>query len=148
VGLKRAGATPVLAALLLASAPASAAPSIFGRWVTEDRSALIRIDRCGARLCGSIERVLNPKAPTHDVNNPDPALRTRPLVGVPVLAGFSGSGAKWDGGEAYDPKAGRSYHSRLALEDGNRLRVTGCVLFLCRSLIWTREGADPRSSQR
>jgi uncharacterized protein (DUF2147 family) len=139
MGLKRIGVTLAVAAITLAPAPATVVPSIYGHWITEDRSAVIRIDRCGAHLCGSIERVLNPKAPTHDVNNPDPALRTRSLVGVPVLTGFSGSGAKWDGGEAYDPKAGRSYRSRLALEDGNRLRVTGCVLFLCKSLIWTRE---------
>jgi uncharacterized protein (DUF2147 family) len=128
-----------LAAILAAPAPAFAASSIFGRWITDDHSAVIRIGPCGAQLCGTVERVLNPKAPTHDVNNPESARRTRPLVGVPVLTGFAGSGANWDGGQAYDPKAGRSYRSRLTLESANRLRVTGCVLFLCRSLIWTRE---------
>jgi uncharacterized protein (DUF2147 family) len=128
-------------ALLAAASPAAAASSIFGRWVTDDHSAVVRIDRCGAQLCGTIERVLNPKAPTHDINNPDAARRTHPLVGVGVLTGFTGSGARWQGGRAYDPKAGRSYNSRLALEGDNRLQVTGCVFFLCKSLIWTREGS-------
>jgi uncharacterized protein (DUF2147 family) len=125
-------------AALAGTTPAHAVPSIFGHWITDDRSALIRIDRCGAHLCGTIERVLNPKAPTHDINNPDAGRRTRALVGVPVLTGFTGAGAKWDGGQAYDPKAGRSYRSRLVLDGENRLRVTGCVMFLCRSLTWTR----------
>jgi len=125
-------------AAILASTPAAATPSIFGRWLTDDRSAVIHVDRCGAQLCGTIERVLNPKAPARDINNPDPALRTRALVGTPVLTGFTGAGAKWQGGQAYDPKAGRSYRSYLTLDDENRLRVTGCVVFLCKSLIWTR----------
>ncbi len=122
-------------------APAAAAPSIFGRWITDDHTAVIRVDRCGLQLCGSVERVLNPKAPPRDVNNPDARLRMRPMLGLPVLTGFTGSGPRWEGGRAYDPKVGRSYRSSLALESENRLQVTGCVLFLCRSLVWTREGS-------
>jgi len=125
-------------ASLLAATPAFAAGTIFGRWITDDRSAIVRIDRCGGQLCGTVERVLNPRAPAYDVNNPDPVRRTRPLVGTMVLHGFSGSGSAWTGGQAYDPKAGRSYRSRLRLESDSQLRVTGCISFICRSMTWTR----------
>jgi uncharacterized protein (DUF2147 family) len=127
---------------LLPALPVHAATPapIFGHWVTDDRTAIIRIEPCGAQLCGTIERVLNPKAPPNDINNPDPVHRTQPLVGARVLSGFSGSGAHWQGGLAYDPKAGRSYRSQLTLESANRLRVTGCVLFICKSLTWSRIG--------
>jgi uncharacterized protein (DUF2147 family) len=125
-------------AVLALPFPAAAAPSIFGNWVTDDHSAVVRIDRCGNALCGTVARVLNAKAPSTDVHNPDPAHRKRPLVGVAVLSGFHGAGADWSGGQAYDPKAGRSYRSRLKLEGNDRLQVTGCVFFLCRTLTWTR----------
>jgi uncharacterized protein (DUF2147 family) len=130
----------VLLSVLALPIPAQAGAAIFGRWITDDRSAVIRIEPCGRNLCGTIERVLNPKAPVDDIYSPDPAHRRHPLVGTQVLSGFSGAGADWDGGIAYDPKAGRSYRSRLKLINDGHLRVTGCVLFLCRSLIWTRAG--------
>jgi uncharacterized protein (DUF2147 family) len=126
-----------LTGLLLAS-PAHAAAPIFGRWLTDDGAAIIRIEPCGARLCGRIERVLDPKAPRNDINSPDRAHRTKPLVGTAVLSNYSGSGSIWKGGQAYDPKAGKSYRSELTLLANGKLKVTGCVLFICRSRYWTR----------
>jgi uncharacterized protein (DUF2147 family) len=128
----------VAALLLLGHVPSASAQSIFGRWLTDDRSAIVRIDHCGKKLCGRIERVLNPNAPGNDINNPDPKLRSKPLAGTTVLSGYVGSGAKWKGGIAYDPKAGASYRSELELLDNGTLKVTGCVLFVCRSRYWTR----------
>jgi uncharacterized protein (DUF2147 family) len=118
-------------ALLLAASPGMA-----GDWVTQDRSAVVRIGRCGDRLCGRVVRVLARGAPTTDLHNPDRSLRRRPLVGVVVLSGFSTSGA--GNGTAYDPKSGRSYRSRLRLNGDGTLRVTGCVAIVCRSQTWTR----------
>jgi uncharacterized protein (DUF2147 family) len=128
----------MLVAAIAAPLPAAAAPSVFGSWITDDRSAIIHVDHCGAQLCGTVERVLNPKAPARDINNPDAARRTHSMIGVPVLTGFTGSGAKWSGGQAYDPKVGKSYRAYLTLESENHLKVTGCVLFICRSLVWVR----------
>lgn len=128
----------LLAALLLASAAPASAQSIAGDWKTDDGSAIIRVGPCGKATCGTIARVLDPAAPAKDINNPDKALRSRPLVGTPVLSGFTRKGAGWDGGTAYDPKAGRSYKSRLALSGARTLAVTGCVLFVCRTKHWSR----------
>ena len=121
---------PILLALLLA------APSGFsGDWITADRSAVVRIGPCGASLCGRIARVLARGAPTTDVNNPNRALRRRPLVGVNVLSGFTPAGT---GGRAYNPQNGRSYRATLRLNADGTLRVTGCVTVICRSQTWTR----------
>jgi uncharacterized protein (DUF2147 family) len=120
---------PYLALLLAAS------PGLTGDWVTQDRSAVVRIGSCGASYCGRIVRVLLRSAPATDARNPDPALRGRPLAGTMVLSGFSPSGA---GGRAYDPKTGRSYRATLRLNGDGTLRVTGCVLIVCRSQTWTR----------
>lgn len=128
----------LIALLILLSPTAAAARAIDGRWLTDDGSAIIRLGPCGGKLCGTIERVLDPAAPTQDINNPDPVQRGRPLVGTPVLSGFAPSEQRWTGGTAYDPKTGRSYRSRLALDGRDLLRVTGCVLFVCRTRIWSR----------
>lgn len=119
-----------LVALLLA-----ASPVLTGDWVNADRSAVIRIAPCGGGLCGRIVRVLARGVPTTDARNPDPTRRGRPLVGLAVLSGFSASGT---GGRAYNPQNGRSYRATLRLNPNGTLRVTGCVMVICRSQTWTR----------
>ena len=134
----RLSVIPVLLALAT-PIPAQASAPIVGNWVTHDRSAVVRLAMCGRQLCGTIERVLDPAAPAKDINNPDPARRRDPLVGSLILTGFtSGSDGEWSGGIAYDPKVGRSYRSKLKLESDNRLEVSGCILFICKSFTWTR----------
>lgn len=127
----------VLAALLAASAPSAA---VEGDWLTADRAAIVRIGSCGAHLCGAVARILarGPNVPRTDVHNPDPTLRSHPLVGLPVLVGFARDGAQWTGGRAYDAKTGRTYKARLTPNLDGSLTVTGCILFLCKSQRWTR----------
>ncbi len=127
---------PVLT--LLAPSPVLAADPIFGRWRTDDGAAIVSVIPCGGKLCGAIARVLDPKAPMNDINNPDRRQRSRPLAGAMVLRDFVRSGAGWKGGRAYDPKTGKSYASELMVQQDGRLKVTGCVLFLCRSRLWSR----------
>ena len=138
------GARPAaLVALSLALAPlsaAAAAPSVEGLWRTDDGSAVVEIAACGQQMCGRIARVLATGAdvPRTDVNNPDPARRTRQLVGLLILSGFEARRAAWEDGKAYDPKSGKSYDATLRLNTDGSLRVTGCVLFICQSVRWTR----------
>lgn len=91
-------------------------------------------------MCGWIARVLDkgPKVPSTDVKNPEPQKRSRPILGLPTLTGFTREGAIWTDGRAYDPKSGRSYRATLQLNPDGSLRVTGCVLFICQSRRWTR----------
>ena len=131
------------AALLLAPlSAAAAAPPIAGLWRTDDGKAVVRIAACGQQMCGTISRVLDsdPDVPKTDVNNPDPRRRGRPIVGLQILWGFTNGASEWEGGQAYDPKSGSSYKSSLRLNADGSLRVTGCVLFVCRSKRWTRAG--------
>ena len=123
-------ATPFAAFLLLASSP-----TFTGDWVTNDRTALVRIAPCGGHFCGRIVRVIARGAPTVDVNNPDRSLRARPLAGLTVLSGFTPAGT---GGRAYNPRNGHSYRATLRLNPDGSLRVTGCVMMICRSQAWTR----------
>lgn len=124
---------------LILAAPALAAAPVNGRWVTPDRDSVIEIGSCGAAVCGRIGRLLKPVqgGPATDRNNPDVALRGRPLVGLPILIGFTDAGSEWRG-RIYDPRAGKSYRSTLVLAPHGVLRVKGCIAFFCQTQEWRR----------
>jgi uncharacterized protein (DUF2147 family) len=132
---------PLAVLLLLAPVPAAAAaPDVAGLWLTDDGKGVVEVAPCGRNMCGKIVRVLDrgPGIPTTDVNNPDPARRSRPIIGLQVLSGFKPGTNAWEEGRAYDPKKGSSYKSSLRLNRDGSLRITGCVLFVCQSVRWTR----------
>jgi uncharacterized protein (DUF2147 family) len=132
---------PVAAAAAAVGSPAIAAPAVTGNWIVQDRSAVIAIAPCGPHVCGRIARALVHK-PGHsdkDVNNPDAALRDKPLIGLQILSGFVAKADHWDEGSIYDPESGKTYRSVLKLNPDGSLKVSGCVLFICRSQRWTRE---------
>lgn len=123
------------------AAPVQAAEPIAGRWVTPESDSIVTIGPCGAKSCGRITRFLKPPPtpkPT-DRNNPDPALRGRPVLELAVLTGFTDRGEDWRG-RIYDPRSGRSYRSILSRNADGTLKVKGCVAFLCRTQTWRRAG--------
>lgn len=123
-------------ALTLAGA-AHAAQPIAGRWLTEDGAAIVQVGPCGTSTCGRIVAVVKarPGAPTTDVNNPDEKLRNRPMVGLPILSGFTQSGDEWRG-RIYDPRNGKSYKSIVTRGQNDTLRVKGCIAFICQTQVW------------
>lgn len=133
-------ATATAGALAIFCLPQAAAAQtgVLGRWLTDDGAGVVEIAACGSALCGRLVAVLAPKAPDHDINNPDRARRGRPLLGLAILSGLVRGNDGWSGGQAYDPKAGRSYRASIRLARDGRLDVTGCLLFLCRTRHWTR----------
>ena len=131
-----------VAALALAAlaAPLQAADPVDGRWVTEERDAVIAITNCGGSKCGRIAKFLvaPPQgADQRDVNNTDPKLRSRKVLGMPVLTGFTDEGADWRG-RIYDPKSGKTYRSILRRIDANTLQVKGCLGPFCQTQTWKR----------
>ena len=128
-----------LAALLLAS-PLLAAQPVEGRWVTEERDAVITVGDCGKSLCGRITRFL--VAPPQgvdqrDVNNRNASLRNRKLLGMPVLTGFTEDGDEWRG-QIYDPKSGKTYRSIIRRLNATTLQVKGCLGPFCQTQTWKR----------
>jgi len=132
-----------LAALTAAALPVQllAAPPISGRWLTADGGAVVAIGDCGGSICGRVLKVIKgPPAgrPWVDSLNPDPKLKTRPLVGLPILTEMSSSGDGWKG-RIYDPKSGKTYRAVVA-RDGANLKVQGCIAIFCQTMTWTRVG--------
>lgn len=124
----------------LVASPALAAEPITGRWVTAEKDAIVSIEKCGKTLCGRIARFLVPPPDgrdQRDINNPDPKLKQRKLLGMPVLTGFTADDDLWRG-QIYDPKTGRSYRSVVRRKGPGTLEVQGCIAIFCQSQLWRR----------
>jgi uncharacterized protein (DUF2147 family) len=125
--------------LIFVGSAAQAAVPVSGRWFTDNKDSIIEIGPCGATVCGKIVRIIAPTKdgkPAIDSNNPNPALRTRPILGMTLLSGFKDDGSSWRG-QIYDPRAGKTYKSFLARLPNGTLQVKGCVGPFCRTIIFT-----------
>ena len=133
-------ATALAATAALTAGPALAAAPIAGNWITEEKDAVVAVGKCGQSLCGKISRFLKPPpegAGQRDVNNPDPAKRSRRILGLPVLTSFSEDGEVWRG-RIYDPKSGKDYRSVVRRLSSGKLEVKGCLGPFCQAQVWTK----------
>jgi uncharacterized protein (DUF2147 family) len=118
---------------------AAEADGILGKWWNEKKDAHIQIYKCDAGYCGKIaylkEPVYNEKdtrgmagKPKVDRENPDPAKRTNPIIGLNIISGFTYAGENvWEGGTIYDPEEGKTYKCKLTLEKPDKLKVRGYI---------------------
>lgn len=136
---------PLVALLALLALPAWAA-SPLGTWATEGGGGHVKIEPCGAELCGRIVWLREPNndqgQPKRDRHNPDPGKREQTIVGMPLLQGFTPDKDKpgeWIGGTIYDPESGKLYKATLMPRADGNLDLRGYVgvpLF-GRSQTWT-----------
>ena len=111
---------PVAAAPAPQPAPVATAAadpnSPLGVWSTEENKGNVRIEECGANLCG------------YSVN-----------TGERILINMKPQGAKWTG-RIHDPNSGRNYDSTIALKGTNTLKVQGCAFggMFCGGQTWKR----------
>ena len=111
---------PVAAAPVPQPAPVATAAadpnSPLGVWSTEENKGNVRIEECGANLCG------------YSVN-----------TGERILINMKPQGGKWTG-RIHDPNSGRNYDSTIALKGTNTLKVQGCAFggMFCGGQTWKR----------
>jgi Uncharacterized protein conserved in bacteria (DUF2147) len=112
----------------LPPAPATAAPapapiaassdsnSPIGIWATEENKGNVRIEECGANLCGYAAN-----------------------TGARILINMKPQGSKWTG-RINDPESGRNYDSTIALKNADTLKVQGCAFggMFCGGQTWKR----------
>ena len=93
-----------------------------GVWLTEEKEGKVRIEQCGANLCGySVDSKSN-------------------LNGEQVLINMKpGKDRKWSG-RILDPNTGSTYDSTIALKGPDTLRVQGCAFggMFCGGQTWSR----------
>jgi len=124
-----------LAGFMLTSVSALAA-DVTGEWWIEGKFGRVRIEKCNDRMWGLIswERASG----ATDYNNPNPAKRSRPTLGMPILLGLKQTTTnRWDG-EVYDPKRGQTWQINITLTNPDQLRLQGCLLFFCGGQVWSR----------
>jgi len=137
-------ATALLIAPRIVAAADAERSALDGIWLTDQGDGTVDIAECGDRLCGSIYSIIrlpDPSRPPLDARNEDPALRSRPLCGIPIFGGMQRlEPGKWGDGWIYDPHDGKTYHADLTLESPNQLAVHGHVgvSLLGRTVYWTR----------
>jgi uncharacterized protein (DUF2147 family) len=117
---------PVVATAPTAPAPATPTTqpsnSPLGMWLTEEKEGKVRIEQCGANLCGySVDAKSNQ-------NGEQVLINMKP-----------GKDSKWSG-RILDPNTGSTYDSTIALKGSNTLRVQGCAFggMFCGGQTWSR----------
>ncbi|WP_166304549.1 DUF2147 domain-containing protein [Bradyrhizobium sp. 2S1] len=98
----------------IAAAPAPTGP--VGVWVTEENKGNVRVEACGANLCGY-------------------SVKTSERI----LINMKPDGSKWSG-RIHDPDSGRDYDSTIAMKGSNAMRVQGCAFggMFCGGQTWKR----------
>jgi len=136
----------IAAALLAApSAYAQGAGEPVGVWLTQAGDARVKVSKCGGGICGVIVGLKEPIDPATgkpqvDDKNPNPALKKRPMIGLPLFSGMQPTGpGKWSG-QIYNADDGGTYASSVLVMGTDTLRVEGCVGALCGGETWTRVG--------
>jgi uncharacterized protein (DUF2147 family) len=133
-------------AIGLAATPAGAQSTTpVGVWLHDNKRIEIEITPCGETLCGKLVWFKRPNdaqgLPLVDLNNPDSALRARPLIGLVVLNGLRRTGENtWENGSIYDPDDGATYNASMSMQDDGALQVRAYVLMpmLGKTFVWTR----------
>jgi uncharacterized protein (DUF2147 family) len=114
-----------------------------GVWLTQAGDARVRVSKCSGGICGVIVGLKDPidpatGKPAVDDKNPNPALATRPMIGLSLFSGMRPAGPnKWSG-QIYNADDGKSYDSKISLSGPDSLSVEGCVGVLCGGETWTR----------
>lgn len=117
-----------------------------GDWRVADGVANIRVAQCNGSMWGVV--AWEKEAGGRDTNNPDPAKKTRPTLGMPILIDMKKKPGvdQWEG-QVYNAKDGKLYSSTITPTGTDRLEIRGCVLgFLCGGETWTRVGPTIPSS--
>ena len=78
--------------------------------------------------------------PKVDKNNEEESLRSRPVIGVPLLKGFEWDDDIYEDGTIYDPENGKTYSCEITFDGNDKLNVRGYIGFslLGRTTYWTR----------
>jgi uncharacterized protein (DUF2147 family) len=142
----RAPALALVVLIATAGACFSEPAALVGTWLTADGSSKMRFEPCGNTLCGRLIWLRQPNDPETgkpilDKNNPNPALRSRPLLGAPIFTGVRAlNPAEWIG-NAYNAEDSKTYDVTLRLSSPNQLELRGCVLggLFCQSESWARD---------
>ncbi|AMR33838.1 hypothetical protein A0256_21550 [Mucilaginibacter sp. PAMC 26640] len=105
---------------------------ICGKWQTEEKNLVVQVYKENSQFKAKIiwfndKDDSKPMDYWTDKNNPDPALRSRKLIGLNVLENlvYDASTNSWEEGMIYDAKNGRHWNSSAYIDKNGLLKVKG-----------------------
>lgn len=135
----------VLFTVLLSSLTSLAmAQDIEGYWFNDTKEGKVEISKgSDGKYFGKlvwIKEPLEDGKPKTDKKNKDESLRSKPLLGLLLLKGFSKDGDVYSGGTIYDPQSGKTYSCKITPKDTNTLSIRGFIgiSLIGRTTVWTR----------
>ncbi len=114
----------------------------YGDWTLSDGRVTVKVVSCrGNLVCANVVRLEEPNngdgTPKLDLKNKNPAMRSRHLIGMPVMDGMVPSGPNTWKGQIYSSDDG-DYYRAYATVSGDHLAVKGCWFIVCRDLNFYR----------
>lgn len=149
---------PLLLVLFLTTAFRSSVPTatvdsvadnpdaVVGTWLNGTKKGRIQIYKQGDKYFGKLIWLIEPNDPATgkpkvDNKNPETGLKSRPLLNLNIMTGFSYDGGNvWDDGKIYNPEDGKTYSCKMTLKNPNTLDVRGYVgiSLIGKTQTWTR----------
>lgn len=139
---KRIFTVAALMGLCTLASGAVASEEATGVWRMANGKVTVRVAPCGSNLCGTVVGLKKPRddkgRPRLDKENPNPALRRRPVIGLTILSNMKAGGDGYWTGTIYNPDDGNTYRSEMKLQNAKTMRVDGCVAIFCKSMKFIR----------
>jgi uncharacterized protein (DUF2147 family) len=132
----------VFAALLILSKfSIFAQQEIVGKWLSQDKEAIIEIYENQGKFFGKFVWLEKPNdangIPFTDTENPNVKLRKQPLINLIMLQNMYFEDKEWKGGTIYDPESGKLYKCKMWKESPNTLNVRGYLGVFYGTETWT-----------
>jgi uncharacterized protein (DUF2147 family) len=146
----------IFSILIFAKASSLAAEAPIGEWLAPEENSnghgRVRIEDCGGTLWGVVSGELKSR---QDSENPEPALRGRPTLGMPILLDmkekestrWGETTTRWEG-QFYNSRNGMTYESNIRLLSPNSMKLETCEPggVFCGSQKWDRARAPSAST--
>ncbi|MCC6144985.1 MAG: DUF2147 domain-containing protein [Candidatus Hydrogenedentes bacterium] len=135
------------------------ANDVLGDWYTAGKRSKVQIFEKDGKYHGKIVWLIEPEypegdpeagKPRRDRENPDEDKRNTPIIGLVFMHDFEYEGeSEWSSGRIYDPESGKTYKSKMTLEDPDTLNVRGYIGIAAfgRTETWTRVPADEQKQE-
>jgi uncharacterized protein (DUF2147 family) len=132
------GAPPVHAQPQQTEATTPPPDAIVGEWWTEGKEGRIRFVRSPDATYTGI--LVGGNDPGPDVNNSDPALRKRSLLGTVLMWHLCPEDGEYVDGYVYNPRNGKTYRMKAEVTGKTTLKIRGYlgISLLGQSQTWTR----------
>ena len=131
----------------LKAGPTAICDQVCGKWYAPENNLVIQIYKDGDEFKAKIvsfkcDHPGETPETCVDINNPDPTLRTRKVVGMNVVSDlkFNTDTKTWEGGTIYDSHNGRYWSASAAMDNDGSLKVKGYwhFKFIGKTMVFKR----------